>query len=705
MKRILVFLFLVIAIVAWCTPVFAADPAREAFAGAGTHTMTATGVTNGVTLTGQGGGSILDITAGYSIFTYNNPLGTAIATAAVTTDVSSQTHIQFLGASTVYGDIGSAGGIFLDIQGGAADTEVDFLGNVYATKVIFTTDSIISLAKDKTVNNGAVTTTAGANTGTVILGGGSNWGGTTTAAITGVKTINVVGKGVSATITGAVGTNQFSLGSNTLNIGGALTFTTNGVINTNLDSATVYGNLVVTGASNLGTGLTVKVSVPTPVDIPVGTLFKIVTGAGTGSLATVDPTNSLYTFSIEPVAAGGATIKVLTIPVVAVVTPPPGVDLPAEAPVAAAVAPALAAAPATNDVSGIRATINTFTDVNDVVDAEAQLAPLAPSLAVPLITFHGAREFQDLWLDRLDMCSQLPLRQSDQDDPSCRGNNPRSNWWGKGFGHSGFRKDTGAYKGFETKTYGTMIAYDAPIGTDTRAGLGVGYSWNKIEGKFYDTGTHFDTYRATAYIGHEMGPWFVNGSASFGWNEYDGYRHIVFTGTNRTANRTYSGQDYTAFTSTGYNFSVQEFTLTPFASLQYTRVNIGSFHEDGAGDINLQVNRQRYNFYESGLGVKVARDFSYRGRTFVPEVHYKWLRDFSNPTLKQTAVFNIPSSTPFTTHGLKVSSNTHSVGTSITLLDCACRETTWSVNAGYDYDWRADNFSANQGTLRITKRF
>ena len=704
MKRIFFPLVFVAAMAAWCTPSFA-DPTREGFAGpGGTYTITTLGQTGGVDLTAQGTGSILNIVAGYNVFTFNNPLGTATNPIAISTDVSSQSQVVFLGDSTVYGNIGSSGGIFAEIHGGAAATRVDILGNIWTQRIIFDTDSIISLAAGKTADGGAaVTTTAGVNTGTLVLGGGSNLGGTGTSAVTGLKSVNVEGDNVSATITGAVGTHEFDLGTNTLNIGGALTIATDGIIYTTVNSTTVYGHTVVTGASNLGTGLMVKVTVPSTTYIPVGTKFYIVQStSGTGALATASilaPTNPLYVFSVDSTAsAGDATINTDAIPMQA------SEDSTAPAaPIAAVVASTLMDIPNPGpDLSEVLAAINALSDPTDVVNAEAQLAPSTPALAAPLVTFQGIREFENLWSSHLDMCSQV----SEPNDPNCQGYQQRGGWWVKGFGYAGDQDARGTSTGYDSKIFGTMIAYDTPLGTNTRGGLGFGYARSIIDGKTFDADVETDTYRPIAFIGHEDGPWFVNGSASFGWSEYSSRRHIVFTGVDRTANAEYSGQDYTAFVNTGYHFSAQKFTITPLASLLYSRMHLNGYTETGAGDVNLKAKSQDYDFLESGLGVKVERYFRTRSNlTFVPEAHFNWFHELSNPSLKQTAKYTATGSGSFTTSGEKTADDTFNVGCGLTLLSCTCSATTWTLEAVYDYYWNSTDYSANQVMMRLTSRF
>jgi uncharacterized protein with beta-barrel porin domain len=740
MKRILFLLVLAAAITVWCPLSFAA---RQTAVGPGIIPLDADGVLNGVDMSVSGitGTLTVGVPGGpeMDIFTSNTSL--AAFPLAVSTSASSQGNIVFNSSSTVFGNIGvtQPGGPFLlNIDAGAASTTVNYLGSVFATTLNVTGtgavnfnsgstnitatnfggDGTISLAPNTTVI-GALTTTAGANTGTLSLGGGSVLDGAVGGAV-GLRAINVVGgdntAGVSATITGATNANSFSLGTNTLNIGGALTLATDGIINTTLAGTTPaqYGHIVPTGASNLGPRLGVNVTVPSTAYIPVGSLFNIIdaTSGTDGSVVTVTtvvPTNPLYAFSPVPLAGttnGLVEIRTDTIPLmVPIVPPPPGVTLPPAAPIAAPVVPVLIAIPPTPDIVQVLAPINAITDPVAVVNAVVQLTPSTPSLATPLVTFRGIRQFRNLWTSRLDMCSEVS--EPNKENPNCRDNEPRNGWWLKGFGYAGSQDARDGFTGYNTRTLGTMIACDTPIGLGTRAGLGFGYARSTINGETFDASTEFDTYQAIAYIGHEDGPWFINGSAEFGWNEYSSMRHIEFPGVDRKANADYSGQDYTAFASTGFHLSgPQEFTITPIASLQYTRMHLNGYTEKGAGDIDLKAKSQDYDFLESGLGVKVERYFRDRnGMSYVPEGHFNWFHELTNPELTQTAKYTAPGSGSFTTPALKTDDDMFNVGGGLTLLSCACSATTWSLEGVYDYDWNNSGYYANQVMVRLTSRF
>ena len=311
------------------------------------------------------------------------------------------------------------------------------------------------------------------------------------------------------------------------------------------------------------------------------------------------------------------------------------------------------------------------------------------------------------------MCDDANQRKLDEANAMCRKDQPTSGWWVRSFGYFGNQGQQGAFTGFTSRTLGTMAAYDTPLpafrdvnlGLETRVGLGVGYAQTTINDKGLADSTNFNTYQATAYISHIHGPWYVDGDVSFGWNDYSGARNISFPGIGRRAQASYSGQDYTAFGITGIHLPAGAgVTVTPFASLQYTHMNIAGYTESGAGDISLKVNAQNYDFVESGLGGKVTRPFAGSGGSYVPEGHFKWLRDLVNPTLINTASFT-GGSPQFSTPGLKNSPDTLNIGAGLTFLTCSCSANNWSVEAVYDYYWRSDNYSAHQGTIKFSARF
>jgi len=727
MQRWFFLLSSVTAFSAWCSTAVAQLP-RQQIDGPPPPvdtTLSPSGSTFGVDMVNETGTGTLVVPDGNNIFTNNTSL--ASSTPAVTTSASSTGNIVFLGGSTVYGAIGQVepvGPYLLNVTGGANGTTVNFLGPVHDTTtfvsgsgtlnfnaasnqspggLIYNGDGTVVLATGTLLDAaGGVTTTAGTNTGTLVLGGGSFLNGAVGAGSAALRNVTVSGgsnaAGVSATINGAVNVYSFSLATNTLNVSGALTIadsTTNGVINTTLASPTLYGNIRPVGTTNLGTALTVDVTVPSTAIIPKGTTFYIVrtNGSQTGTPGTVvnvlDPGNANARFI--GLDAGQGLIEITSqqaflgpIPI----TPPPG-SPPGTPPSAPPGLP-----------PGVP---------NPIV-------PSAPDVAVPLVSFQVTREFENLWLYHLDdvMCGQVgqPPQPGAAQPLTCQQRQPSSGWWVKGFGYFGSQGASGGFTGYNSTTFGTMVGYDTPIphtpfDGETRVGFGIGYARTTINGNTVSANTDSNTYEATVYLAHEQGPWFVDGDLSFGWNDYSENRNVLVPGViNSNAQGSYSGQTYTAFATTGYHLFAQGFTITPLASLQYTHMNLGGYTESGVAPLNLSVNSQNYDFLESALGVKVARPFGSPNGTLVPEAHFKWFHELLNPRMQNNwSAFGITGSDSFTTKGPETAADTLNVGAGLTFLSCACTGTTWSIEGVYDFFWRSDSYIANQVMLRFTMRF
>ena len=328
------------------------------------------------------------------------------------------------------------------------------------------------------------------------------------------------------------------------------------------------------------------------------------------------------------------------------------------------------------------------------------------------MTFNASRRFQNLIGDRLgglncDASDTIDETRNPArvDDANCHGQDKKSGWWLNGFGYFAEQDASGSFVGYDADVIGGMIGFDHAIGAATHAGVGIGYARSKVRANAYDGRTDFDTYEATAYIGHEPGPWFANASLSYGINDYETSRAIVFTGVDRAAQADYKGDHISAYATAGYHLMADTIEVTPIASLAYSRVHIDGYRETGAGDVSLDVRSRNYDFLESGLGLKVARAYPTGTGTFVPEAHVRWLHDFTNPNLQQTASFVAPGSPSFVAPGFKAGNDTVNVGAGMKLLSLGSGKRTWSLETGYDFYAGDKGYTAHQGTIKLTGRF
>ena len=700
MKTSLISLAVTAALAAWVPT----SLAREAVALPGV--VGTEGVLNGVDTAGAGTLSI-----GNQNINTNNDLGGAITSTAADTAIAA-----FSGSSTVTGFTGTTGSQLLRIDAGAVGSTVNFNGAVFSntfrvtgTGVVnfngnvraapeFSADGFINLGLGRTLT-GAITTLT-ANTGTLTLNGGSNVVGAIGGA-NGLKQINVAGG--NAAITGAVQTRGFDLGANTLTITGALTTNPGGTIATTLASNSVFGHIVASTSLVNAAGITV---IPTVTGVLTsGTNFRIIDApAGTNAAPVlVVNNNPRFTFSGVPTTTGDVNIVLSGVMPLAAFTTNSGAN---------AVAPILDVNAAIgSDLLAIQNAIAVLPNAASINNALTQLAPGSTNLAAPWVAGQATRLFEDLWMARVDeiqdqCCDTCEPKDAGAPTNShkCKSSEQRSNWWGKGFGSRGRQGDTNNLNGFRSKALGLMLAYDMPLSNQTRIGVGAGYANTDIDGNNSSGRTEIDSYQLTAYVHHATGPVFIQGALTAGIDNYSGSRPIVFTGVNRTANADYRGQQYTALVTAGKHFSFNETTITPLASLQVSRVNVNGYTENGAGDANLRIQRQSYDYVQSSLGVKAERRIQSGAKTFAPEVHIKWQHDFESTTTQQNASFT-GSTAVFTVNGIKQDRDLFNVGAGITFLSCNCGEEAWTVKGIYDYKWNKSNYSSNQLSIIASRKF
>jgi uncharacterized protein with beta-barrel porin domain len=702
MKARIISISVAAAIAGWSAYSHAGAPEAVALPGV----VGTAGELEGVTTTGAGN---------LSIGNNQNINTNGINVNAITPSAAAQADVRFLGNSTVTGNIGVPSSL-LNFNGGANGSVVNLNGlfnattyNVSGTGTInfnnnvtgagnFAADGFINLGANRTITGAIITATA--NTGTLTLNGGSSVIGGIGGA-SGLKMINVTGG--NASVTGAVQSLGFNLGANTLAITGALTTNAGGTIATTLAGNGVYGNINPTGASNINPGGITVIPTVTGV-ITTGTTFNIVNGvAGTlGAPVTVQNSNPRYTFVGVATTTGDVKIRVTSVAALATVV---------TAPAAAAVGPVLdVTAAAGTDLRTVQDAIAALPTSGAYNNALSQLSPGAANLAAPWVAGQTTRLFEDLWMARIDEVQDLCCTTCDPDKSpapvnvnNCKGNE-RGNWWAKVFDNQGDQGDRNNVNGYQSQAVGLMLAYEVPIGNETRVGLGGGYANSKIDGNNIGGTTKIDSYQVTSYISHATGPVFVQGALIVGVDNYSGSRPISFTGVNRVASANYSGQQYTAMVSAGKHFTSGQDTFTPLASLQASRVHVNSYAESGAGDVNLRVDGQTYNFVQSTLGVKAERIIQSGNGTWSPEVHAKWLHDFSSTTMAQNASFS-GGGAVFSTQGVDQDRELYNVGAGVTFLTCNCDGKTWSIKGLYDYKWNQTKFSSHQLSVLGSLKF
>ncbi len=680
LESVIVFLLLGLAMAIWLP----SATAREIVVLPGV--VGAEGVTNGVDTQGPG-----TLTVGAQNINTANDLGGGITTTAANT-----ASVLFNNSSTVTGFVGQVGSTFLDIDAGVNGTIVTFSGPVFSTTFsvagtgtvnfnggfISNTGSTMDFAGDGFINVGAgqtvraaITNTAGARTGTLTLNANSIVDGAVGAA-SGLKQITVLGG--NAAITGQVNSGIYTLGTNMLNVAGAFAIPTTGILNTTLFSALDYGQIVPVGAASIGA--TVQVNVTVTGLLAVGNNFDIVaaTSGTDGSVVNVTSNTANYAFSAAPTTNGLVRITVTAIPPVVV---PPDVIPPDVIPVIDDLPP------------------------DEVPAAIAQLVPGTTGVNSPLEGFRATQRLANGLLAQLDCDEERHDERfvaRHENAAICQADDKRARFWATTAGFFGEQDNAGVLEGYDFDTYGGVVALDISLGDRMHAGVGLTYVSTSLDASVYDNQSDIESYLATAFVGYAPGDWFLRGSVTYGIDDYSDTRHIVFTGVDATARADYDGDQFTALGATGYHFRFDDglTVLTPSVRLQYTELHVDGRAETGAGDLNLIVNAQDYEFFQSGLGVKLAHDVLYAdGDVLRPQVHVNWLHSFSDELMQNTASFT-GGGTAFTIDGMSSGTDMYEVGAGVTLYDASA----WSIEGVYDYQWQTDGYAAHRALLTLAVR-
>ncbi len=556
---------------------------------------------------------------------------------------------------------------------------------------------------------GALTTDGGAAIGTLVLNSGSTYDGA--VGDPAILNINLNGN---ATIVGATGAQNFNLGQFTLTNTGALNLPSGIVLNTKVVTNALFGNISIGGATDsiAGASVTVNVDASGVVALTPGApLFIVSAGAGTTALPVIVTSNNvLYSFT-------GLNLQgnIEIFPTLNPLPLPGGVG---------SVFTALLTVAANNpgsDIATVVAAISALPTAQAIAAALAQLNPNVNG-AIPRASFAGAQQFQNLWSKHMgygrciyatdcdydccideDPCKAEPSECDCYTEINCANVLNRTEVWVDGFGYWDSQYAHDGFESYNNNIYGGMIGVQGPVSREVSLGVGGGYAHTRIDQSGSKNDGNIQTYDATAYASYDSTHWYLDGAFSFDYNKYDGSRHILFPGIDRTAKSHYNGQEYTALAAGGYRwYSRACYIVTPLASLQYSYLHVSKYREHNAGDLDLHVHAQHYNFLESSLGMKLSHPIQTKRGAFVPEIHAIWLYDFFDDEMELTSTFSGVASEagPFTLEGPGWARNSGDIGASITFITSR----RLAIQLIYNYEF-STTYHANEGLIKISRRF
>ncbi len=123
-----------------------------------------------------------------------------------------------------------------------------------------------------------------------------------------------------------------------------------------------------------------------------------------------------------------------------------------------------------------------------------------------------------------------------------------------------------------------------PLTSDLGGGFAASYSTgdSAVEGGF---GFDYEAFALSAFLGWGQGPWFLQGSLSHSWQDFEDIRRPAAFGLTATGNT--DGSAWTFGAKGGYVAPFGDINLGPVAALTFTRASFDAYTETGAGGGNV----------------------------------------------------------------------------------------------------------------------
>lgn len=165
---------------------------------------------------------------------------------------------------------------------------------------------------------------------------------------------------------------------------------------------------------------------------------------------------------------------------------------------------------------------------------------------------------------------------------------------------------------FNTHTGGVAFGAEKEILTNVKAGLAYAFAKSDIDSATRDT--EVKSHTAVAYGEYKPNNWFVNGMAAYTWSRYEEEKSVLGT----DAHAKYDADTISVQATTGYDFDLSGYTLTPTLGMRYVNIDQEAY-KDALG---TRVSSDNMDILTAMLGLKVAKDYMIDQIVLTPEARF-----------------------------------------------------------------------------------
>ncbi len=211
-----------------------------------------------------------------------------------------------------------------------------------------------------------------------------------------------------------------------------------------------------------------------------------------------------------------------------------------------------------------------------------------------------------------------------------------SSIWIEGMANFGKQDATGNRSGTEFSTNGISIGMDKSFSDKLSLGFGVGLARDKtnvgLDGsKIQANGSSLALYGSYQPIDD----FYLDGLLGIGTLNFDNQRYVAAANTFATSNR--KGQQLFASLTTAWDKHEHNFTMSPYARMDYSSDRLKQATETGAGANNLIYMQQTNNTLQGALGIKLESKHDASFGVTTPRLRAEFRHNFQGDRVSSIA--------------------------------------------------------------------
>jgi outer membrane autotransporter protein len=190
---------------------------------------------------------------------------------------------------------------------------------------------------------------------------------------------------------------------------------------------------------------------------------------------------------------------------------------------------------------------------------------------------------------------------------------------------------------FKFDDYGFVAGADYRFSETTVAGAALNYSRTKADFRRGLGDVKSRDLGISAYASYTRDNLYVDGFVGFSRIDFDTARRIFAASTtgvegfDTTAKGSTDADQITASIGTGYDWTRDDLTVTPFARLNYLHLKVDGFREkEPVHALGLDVRSRSVTSLQSALGAQIAKAISLESGVITPYVGVEWNHEFRN---------------------------------------------------------------------------